>query len=144
MIEATIYPWSATWWNHFNQSLRSGRNPEYTYDDVITLKHFPLYWPFVRGIHQSPVNSPRKGQWRVALMFSLICRNKRSCKQWWGSWFETPSRLLWRHCNATLSIYHSQVPPWLYVLMALTRSPQSQSGGRVTEIECTLHPILRY
>ena len=26
---------------------------------------------FVRGIHQSPVNS--KGQWRGALMFSLIC-----------------------------------------------------------------------
>ena len=22
--------------------------------------HFPLYWPFVQGIHRSPVNSPRK------------------------------------------------------------------------------------
>ena len=31
------------------------------------------YWPFVRGIHRSPVNSPHKGQWRGALMFSLIC-----------------------------------------------------------------------
>ena len=30
------------------------------------------YWPFVRGIHQSPVNFPHKGQWRGALMFSLI------------------------------------------------------------------------
>ena len=30
-------------------------------------------WPFVRGIHRSPVNSPHKGQWRGALMFSLIC-----------------------------------------------------------------------
>ena len=36
-------------------------------------KHFPRYWPFVRGIHRSPVNSPYKGQWRGALMFSLIC-----------------------------------------------------------------------
>ena len=27
----------------------------------------------VRGIHRSPVNSPRKDQWRGALMFSLIC-----------------------------------------------------------------------
>ena len=35
-------------------------------------KHFPRYWPFVRGIHRSPVNSPHKGQWRGALMFSLI------------------------------------------------------------------------
>ena len=35
-------------------------------------KHFPRYWP-LRGIHRSPVNSPHKGQWRGALMFSLIC-----------------------------------------------------------------------
>ena len=35
-------------------------------------KHFLSYWPFVRGIHRSPVNSPHKGQWRGALMFSLI------------------------------------------------------------------------
>ena len=43
------------------------------HDDVIQWKHFPRYWPFVRGIHRSPVNSPHKGQWRVALIFSLIC-----------------------------------------------------------------------
>ena len=36
-------------------------------------KHFPRYWPFVRGMHRPPVNSPHKGQWRGALMFSLIC-----------------------------------------------------------------------
>ena len=41
--------------------------------DVIKWKHFPRYWPFVRGIHWSPVNYPHKGQWRGALMFSLIC-----------------------------------------------------------------------
>ena len=44
-----------------------------THDDVIKWKHFPRNWPFVRGIHRSPVNSPHKGQWRGALMFSLIC-----------------------------------------------------------------------
>ena len=43
------------------------------HDDVIKWKHFPRYWPFVRGIHRSPVNSPHKGQWRGALKFSLIC-----------------------------------------------------------------------
>ena len=43
------------------------------HDDVIKWKHFPRYWPFVRGIHRSPVNSPHTGQWRGALMFSLIC-----------------------------------------------------------------------
>ena len=44
-----------------------------SHDDVIKWKDFPRYWPFVRGIHRSPVNFPHKGQWRGALMFSLIC-----------------------------------------------------------------------
>ena len=41
----------------------------FLHDDVIKWKHFSRYWPFVRGIHRSPVNSPHKGQWRGALMF---------------------------------------------------------------------------
>ena len=41
--------------------------------------NFPRYWPFVRGIYRSPVNSPHKGQWRGALMFSFIC-------VWISSW----------------------------------------------------------
>ena len=43
--------------------------PSCFHDDVIKWKQFPRYWPFVRGIHRSP----HKGQWRGALMFSLIC-----------------------------------------------------------------------
>ena len=44
-----------------------------THNDVIKWKHSPRYWLFVRGIHRSPVNSPpHEGQWRGALMFSLI------------------------------------------------------------------------
>ena len=61
---------------------------------------FPRHWPFVRQIHRTPVNSPHKGQWRGALMFSLICGlNKRLSKQWRGWWFETQPLSLWRHCN---------------------------------------------
>ena len=45
---------SATWWRH-------------------QMEHFSRYWTFLRGIHRSLVNSPHKGQWRGALMFSLIC-----------------------------------------------------------------------
>ena len=37
------------------------------HDNVIKWTHF------VGGIHRSPVNSPHKGQWRGAFMFSLIC-----------------------------------------------------------------------
>ena len=35
-------------------------------------KHFPRYWPFVQGIHRSPVNSPHRGQWRGALICAWI------------------------------------------------------------------------
>ena len=42
-----------------------------TFSNGITFH--PQYWPFVRGIHRSLVNSPHKGQWRGALMFSLTC-----------------------------------------------------------------------
>ena len=44
-----------------------------SHDDVIKWKYFPRYWPFGREIHWSPVDSPNKGQWRGALMFSLMC-----------------------------------------------------------------------
>ena len=47
--------------------------PRWQHDDVIKWKHFSRYWPFVRGIRRSPANSLHKGQWRGALMFSLIC-----------------------------------------------------------------------
>ena len=43
------------------------------HDNVIKWKHFPRYWPFVWGIHPSPVNSPHKDQWHGTLMLSLIC-----------------------------------------------------------------------
>ena len=43
------------------------------HEDVIKWIHFPPYWPFVRGIHRSPVNSPYNSQWGGALMFPFIC-----------------------------------------------------------------------
>ena len=46
------------------------------------METFFVYWPFVRGIHGSPVNSPHKGQWRGALMISLIC-------VWTNGWANT-------------------------------------------------------
>ena len=62
--------------NSFNDYLQneqhcSSRNHP-IHDDVIKWKYFPRNWPFVRVIHRSPVNYPHKGQWRGALMFSLI------------------------------------------------------------------------
>ena len=72
----------------------------HNHGDVIKWKYFPRYWLFMRGIHRSPVNSPHKGQWRGALMFSLICA---WINDWW---FETPSRPLLRHCDILLINHH--------------------------------------
>ena len=47
-----------------------------SYLNVLRWRHqietFPRYWPFVREIHRSLVNSPHKSKWRGALMFSMI------------------------------------------------------------------------
>ena len=77
------YPLIHTWiiqshrrWNQPTvESVESGLMLQWRHyhDDVIKWKHFPRNWPFVWEIHRSPVNSPHKGQWRGALMFSLIC-----------------------------------------------------------------------
>ena len=83
------------------------------------METFSALLAFVRGIHQSPVNSPHNGQWRGALIFSLIrALNERLSKQSWGWWFETPSRSLWRHFNANgQSLWHlhlSHCTEWTY------------------------------
>ena len=75
------------------------------HDDVIKWNHFSRYWPFVWGIHRSPVNSPHKGQWRGTLMFFFYLRlNERLSKHLWVWWLETPSSQKWRHINALVRI----------------------------------------
>ena len=64
--------WQLPFWFDNKMPARE-RRLKPSHDDVIKWKHFPRYWPFVRGIQRSPVNSPHKGQWRGALMFPLIC-----------------------------------------------------------------------
>ena len=82
------------------------------HDDVIIWEHFPRNWPFVRGIHLSPVDFPHKGQWRGASMFTLIYillllhPNKRLSKPSRRRWFETPLRPLWRQCIANGQVTH--------------------------------------
>ena len=49
----------------------------------------------------SPVTGEFRAQRPVARSFDIffgLRLNKRWSKQWWGWWFETPSRPLWRHC----------------------------------------------
>ena len=46
--------------------------PCYAHDNVIKWKHFPGYYPFVRGNHGSTLDSPHKGKWRGALMSWIL------------------------------------------------------------------------
>ena len=84
------------WTNHAVYSVYCANH-----DDVIKWKQFLRYWPFVRGIHRSPVNSPHKAQWRGALMLSLICTRING----WVSIGEAGDLRryrahIWRHHNA--------------------------------------------
>ena len=101
------------------------------HDDVIKWKHFPRHWPFVRGIHRSPVNSPPKGQWRGVFLDRRL--NKRLSKQSWGWWFETPSRPLWRHTNENVHVITSscKVPAMV------------QPGSRALNSTCDDKTIVR-
>ena len=95
--------------------VRTGSSPRWSlvmtgplvtsHDDVIKWKHFPRYWPFVRGIHRSPVNSPHKGQWRGALMLSLICAR---INDWVTTREAGDLRRRWAHYDVTVMISMAQ------------------------------------
>ena len=53
------------------------------HDDVIKWKHFPRYWPFVRGIHRFPGEFPtQRPVTRSFDIFFDLRLNKRLSKQW--------------------------------------------------------------
>ena len=79
------------------------------HDVVVKWKHFPRYWPFVRGIHQLLVNSPHKVLWLGTLMFSLICA-------WTNSWVNNRYAGDLRHHHAH---YDFTVMPCPHVRMRL-------------------------
>ena len=57
-------------------SVRQMKENSIMHDDVIKWKHFPRYWPFVRGIRRSPVNSQHKGQQSEIINTRLFCADK--------------------------------------------------------------------
>ena len=127
----TVYGWTSS------QSMREGvgyitfyfigwiGTPNINLMENITWKHFPHYWPFVRGIDRSPVNSPHQGQWRGALMFSLICA-------WINSWvnnrYAVDLRRHSAHYDVTVMIILEKIdcvisaPHYILILPFVTRS----------------------
>ena len=79
-----------------------------THNDAIKWKHFPRYWPFVRRIHRSPVNSSHKVQWRGALMFSLICA-------WMNGWVNNRDAGGLRRHDFTLIMTSLQCSRWCFI-----------------------------
>ena len=73
------------------------------YDDVIKWKHFPRYWPFVRGIHRSLVDSPsQRPVTRTFGVFFHVRLNNRLSNQSRCRWSEKSSPSLWHQCNDAL------------------------------------------
>ena len=82
-------------------------------DDAIKWKHFPHYWSFVQGIPRSLGNSPHKGQWCGALMFSLIC----ACI---NGWVYNPEAgdLRCHHAHYGVTVMEFLVPVWIHCYWA--------------------------
>ena len=77
------------------------------HDDVIKWKHFPCYWPFVRGIHRSPVSPLPKASDAV---FSLICA-------WTEGWVNNrDAGDLRRHCA------HHDITVMIWCALEISRS----------------------
>ena len=103
------------------------------HDDVIKWKHFPRYWPFVRGIHRSPVNSPHKDQWRGALMFSFIWA-------WMNGWVNSRKvGELRRHCaqyDITVMVLQMFHDAHLFLSVDIEKMPTGALGmanGRIPD-----------
>ena len=82
-----------------------------THDGVFEWKHFPCYWPFVRGIHRALVK-------RNFDVFFDLCLKKRLSKQPRCRWFETSLHSLRHHCNDCL--YTSLSPMFKEINIACT------------------------
>ena len=61
--------------------------------------NFPRYWPFAGGTTGHRWIPLTKANDAELWCFFDLCLKKRLIKQSRRRWFETPSRLLWRHCN---------------------------------------------
>ena len=95
-----LHPWLST--HEIQEWIFPLQGPYH--NDVSKGKHFRRYWPFVRGIHRSPVTSPQvtgefPAQRPVTRSFYVsfdLRLNIRLSKQSWGWWFEMPFfRLKW-------------------------------------------------
>ena len=92
-------------WNKYSQTVRHlyEHTPSWWRHQMET---FPALLVICAG--NSPVTGEFPSQRPVTRGFDVffdLRLNKRLSKQSWGWWFETPSRILWRHSNGCLPLY---------------------------------------
>ena len=109
--------WFVLLWAHYSTLLT------HVHDDVIKWKHFPRWWPFVGGIHRSSANSPHKGQWRGAFLFTLICA-------WTNSWVNNrDTGDLNRHrAHYDVTVINCFYPYFLCLLQQLVRANNEETS----------------
>ena len=98
--------------------------------------------PFDKGqIPAAQWSDAREGNPQVTRSFDVffdLPLDKPLSKQSWGWWFETPSRPLWRHCNANPScvrIVGISISSSLAYIRWIHRSTQEiTNGGRVGDL----------
>ena len=95
---------------------------------------FSVWLAFCAG--NSPVTGEFPTQWQVTRSFDVffdLRLNKPLSKQWWGWWFETPSRSLWRHCNVTGKHKHHWALFWPAI---------HKHYSHTNVLECNMHTPL--
>ena len=109
------------------------------------METFPRYWVFVRGIHQSPVNSQDKGQWPGALVFSLVCA-------WINGWVNNREagdlrRRHRAHYDTTVMWFHVMTSRLLkaeatYKVLPVIKNvvPEADINGRAFKLSLSLIP----
>ena len=101
-------------------------------------KHFPRNWLFVWGSLRSPVNSPHKGQWRGALIFSLIC-------VWINDWVNNREagdlRRYRAHYDVIVILRVSPCGPCRLHLTAQDGCPRAWYKG---QFPCAGSPVIRH
>ena len=127
---------------------RNGAIPRFpTYDICIVItwwhhqvENLPCYWPFVREIHQLSINSPHKGQWHGALMFSLICA-------WINGWVNNGEagdlRRHWAHYDVTV-MYPISSLVLSHRRFSLSETIKSKRTGVLDETKIILRSEIRH
>ena len=100
------------------------------------METIPRYWPLGRGIHRSPENSPHKGKWRGALMFSLICA-------WTNGWanIRDAGDLRRRRTNYGITVMTNLVCMDYFDLSAITVRTRKQLFFRIFA-RCAFHQLV--